>query len=454
MKKKLQKYIIDNQLFTQADKILVAVSGGIDSMLLLTFLYELGYQIGVAHVNYGKRGADSDADEALVQAWASARKIPFWARKYDEKTEVLRGGSFQARARNFRYEWFEYLCQTFDYQYIATAHHADDNTETALMNLARGTGLRGLVAMLPKQGRVVRPLLWVQKSLLLATAISQKIPFRHDVSNDTNDYDRNFVRHEIVPKLEHLNANFAVTMLQNQQYFNESQTFIDFFLTPILKELIEVESEFVTKIKTCELKKYPAPRLILFECLKPFNFKNLQIDKIFEASQSQTASGKRFDSETHELFLHHGNIEIHLKNTPTEGVDFLPKSIDLTNMQPNQVIKFENLIFSLKEKNLDFQFNKEKNLAYLDFEKLNFPLTLRTAQKGDFFQPLGMNGKSKKISDFFTQTKFSFQKKQHQKILTHKDGTEILWIIGQRSDERSKVGEGTRWVLCMEVADF
>ncbi len=453
MKKKTQKYILENQLFTKEDKILVAVSGGIDSMLLLTFLYELGYQIGVAHVNYGKRGADSDADETFVSEWAAARNVPFWVRKYEEKNGVLRGGSFQARARNFRYEWFENLCQTFDYQYIATAHHADDNTETALMNLARGTGLRGLVAMLPKQGRVVRPLLWAQKSLLLATAALQKIAFRHDVSNDTNDYDRNFVRHEIVPKLTHLNANFLETMFQNQQYFNESQHFIDYFLQPIVNELITVKNEFLTIIKTSTLDNYPAPRLILFECLKKFNFKNLQIDKIFDALKSQTASGKRFDSETHQLFLHHKDLEIYTKNALTEGGNFLPQNIDLSDIQPHQPIKIGDLIFSLENlqaENFVFPFKKDKNFAYFDFEKLNFPMTIRTARQGDTFQPLGMNGKSKKVSDFFTQTKFSFLQKNNQKILIHKNETEILWIIGQRSDERCRVGEGTRWVLCVE----
>ncbi|MFM2268115.1 MAG: tRNA(Ile)-lysidine synthase [Bacteroidota bacterium] len=452
-----RKKIIDNQLFTHSDKLLIAVSGGVDSMTLAWLLHHLGYQIALAHVNYQRRGDASDADETLVRAWAMENKIPFFVENFT-KNLSSKNTNFQALAREFRYDWFEKLLETHHFDYILTAHHANDNAETALLNLTRGAGLAGFSGIKPKQGRRVRPLLWATKKLILEFAMLQKIPFRNDASNFTDDYDRNFLRNQIIPNFENLNPKFVETLNQNLLHISDYQQFINQFFDDLREKEIhqQPDNSFLIERKTIE--NATNPTLFLFELLKNFGATNQTIAQIWKAMNQITKSGKRFETYSNSIFLERDFLKIEKKFSEnnilppfggagggyTGGGAFLEKK----SFENENIIIFENLKLEIVE-NVEIEFDIK--FVYFDFDKIKFPLEISNFQLGDTFQPLGMNGKSKKLSEWFRQSKFSSKEKKEIKILKEKESSQILWLIGHRADERFKITSATKRILKVEI---
>ena len=308
MQSQFNSYISDNRLFTKKDKLLVAVSGGADSMALLCLLWTEGYNFGVAHCNFQLRGEESDADERFVELFATYITPYFHKKRFDtEGSASDKKTGIQETARDLRYAWFEELRQTFDYQYILTAHHASDSVETVFFNLTRGTGLRGLTGIKPKNGYLIRPLLFAAKSDILAYVKQYKVPFREDASNESNKYSRNLIRHLIIPELKKINPEFENTIKNTIQNLNETQDLMDYFVNKMRSELIKTNKN-QTLISINKLKELPSNKTVLFELIKDFGFNAQQVESIILNNKI----GNKFYSKTHELLIDRSDFIIQL----------------------------------------------------------------------------------------------------------------------------------------------
>ena len=526
MQSKFSNYISNNHLFTKKDKLLVAVSGGADSMALLCLLWTEGYNFGVAHCNFQLRGEESDGDERFVELFASYITPHFHKKRFDtEGSASDKKTGIQETARDLRYAWFEELRQTFDYQYILTAHHASDSIETVVFNLIRGTGLRGLTGIKPKNGYLIRPLLFAAKTDILAYVKQYKIPFREDSSNESDKYARNLIRHLIIPELKKINPEFENTLQNTIKNLNETQDLMDYFLDKMRSELIKINKN-QTLIPINKLKELPSNKTVLLELIKDFGFNAQQVESII----SNNKIGNKFYSKTHELLIDRSdfiiqlidyqentqnfslttqNAQLETQNTEgsvlyvfedTKTINFNNLLIknELTELNKNQLITDElttlnsdklavnplikneligtqltqlnsnELIINKSTELNNYQLNSDelianksivlnnyqliidksielnpiininKNIAQLNYDQLIFPLKLRHWQVGDRFQPLGMNGKSQLVSDYFQQQKLSEFDKKKVLILENGDGR-ICWIVGFRLAEPFKL---------------
>jgi tRNA(Ile)-lysidine synthase len=447
MKHKFNQYIIENQLFTKKDKLLVAVSGGVDSIVLCHLLKQSGYDFDIAHCNFQLRGEESNGDEIFVGNYASEMGVKCHKIRFDtEGASKKEKTGIQETARNLRYEWFENIRQQFDYQCIVTAHHASDNVETVLFNLARGTGIQGLKGILPKNGYIVRPLLGLKKEDILLFSTVKRLAFREDSSNKTDKYARNFIRQHIIPDFKTINPDFENTMVENMGRFKELETLLNHFIEPIKANCLKlIDNQYFIDKKA--LTQYPAVSTILFELLKDFNFNNSQVKQILYNQSDKTKVGTKFYSVTHELLIDRAFYVVKTIETPentqnTEGGYFLIEKNQSSLNIPNTSIFFS---FSMEKRT---KIEANKTVAQLDFDKLSFPLKLRKWQEGDRFHPLGMGGKSQKLSDFFTHLKLSAFEKD--KIwLFETANNEICWVVNYRIDERFKISEETK--RCFQI---
>ena len=452
MKQKFNQYIAHNQLFTKKDKLLVAVSSGVDSIVLCHLLKLSGYNFDIAHCNFQLRGDESNGDEIFVENYAHTLGVKYHKIRFNtEGVAKSEKTGIQETARNLRYEWFEKLRQDFDYQYIATAHHASDNVETVLFNMARGTGIQGLKGILPKNGNIVRPLLGFKKEDILLFSKAKRLAFREDSSNATDKYSRNFIRQHIVPDFKKINPDFENTMVENIERFKEMEMLLGYFIEKIKSGCVKiVDNQYFIDKKA--LNQYPSVSTILFEILKDFNFNNTQVKQILYDHSDKTKVGTKFYSATHELlidrlfyvvklFQNRENTDLS-RNSREGGYFKIEKDTNSLNL-PNGQFFFAYFY----EKPFSIVLNK--TIAQLDFDKLSFPLSLRHWQAGDTFQPLGMGGKSQKLSDFFTHLKLSaFEKDAVWLLETAKK--EICWVVNYRIDERFKLTDGTP--CCFKVA--
>lgn len=442
MKNRFGKYIIDNQLFTKNDKLLVAVSGGVDSIVLCQLLYLNGYHFSIAHYNFQLREEESNEDEAFVKSLADNWQVPFYVKRMDTKQYVLDNKiSTQVAARDLRYTWFEELRNTFNFDYILTAHHASDSIETVLYNFAKGSGLLGLTGIKPKNKAIIRPLLWAKKEEILAFLKAENLPFREDSSNESDKYARNKIRHHIIPVFKQLNPSFETTANETIQRLAETQVLFDFFIKNIKKEITHYLDNQLFIDKN-ELKTYPSVSTVLFELLKEFGFNNDQVAQILQEEEFKT--GTLFYSQTHKLLIDRTHyIVAQQVNQVETDTSFIIQKDDILLKGSG----FELVFTHLKEKT--DVFSKNPNLTLLDADRLSFPLTLRKWQEGDRFQPLGMNGKSQLLSDFFRLQKLSVFEKEKVWILANVND-QICWVVGFRIDERCKITEGSKSFVNIE----
>lgn len=434
-------YITDNKLFTKEDKILVAVSGGIDSMVLANLLLKSGYRIGIAHLNFQLRGAASDGDEAFVADFAAKNNCPLHTKRVDTEGGASESKiSIQEAARNLRYAYFFETAQKFDYQYIALAHHVNDNIETVLYKWAKGTGLRGLRGILPKNEQLVRPLLWATRAAIETYLAAEKIDFREDASNATDKYARNFIRHKVIPALKHINPQLEKTVSDNISHLIEAEHLLHFFIEKIKTESIEAtQNQWIIDFE--KIKTYPSVSYILFEILNVWGFNASQIAQLLAGQKT----GTKFYSDTHTLLFDRNKLIINiLENKNALFVQEITKEDCLND---NILGNIKLSVWDFEEKKQDISpILKEKNNAFLDFEKLTFPLKLRYWSSGDTFQPFGLGGKHQKVSDFLTQKKISLTEKESIIVLETADN-KIAWLVGFRTDERFKINEKTKKVL-------
>ena len=438
MLKSIKNYIEAHNLFTPDDKILLGVSGGVDSVVMLHLLVRAGYEAGVAHCNFQLRGKESEEEHEFVVWLAEHYNIPFFVKKFDTLQYASEQGiSIQMAARGLRFEWFEQLRRTHRYDYIGIAHNKNDKVETALINLARGTGLKGVTGIKPKSEFIVRPLLFAGRKDILHYCHQEKLSYREDSSNQTTKYSRNRIRHEIIPEFQKINPQFLDRMDKNLDRFRSAYILFESMMSEIKERLlIKQRNDWAINFKL--LKEYPENYTILYELLKPFGFSADVVSDVFSSLGSE--SGKTFYSDNYKVVKDRSKLII----TSLEAPEPKRYYIDRENSKIETPV---TLIFNVKNLDEAFRIPADPNVACIDYDLVEFPLILRKWQPGDFFRPLGF-GHYKKISDFFIDNKYSLVDKEQTWLLT--SGEQIVWVIGARLDDRYKITKQTRQALIVK----
>ena len=428
-------FIKNKLLFQSTDKVLLAVSGGIDSMVMVDLFEKAAFQFGIAHCNFQLRGDASDKDEQLVREVAHQLDVPFFNIKFDTTSAAEHyQSSIQMVARELRYQWLEDIRATNDFQYIATAHHLNDSLETVLYNFSKGCGIRGLHGIPVQQGAIIRPLLFATRIDILHYTRQERIGFREDVSNASTKYSRNKLRHEVIPKLEVINPSLIDTFKRTLEQLQEAEILFDEIIDTYKKDLVE-ERNGLTYINTTPILSHSAKATIFYEILSPYGFNATHIRQLLS---DQTRIGAIVSSEQYELLKDRNYFVLRLKNT-------LQENIKLVKINTTKVI--------IKNQEISFQYDLPvpTNLhtpptqVYINSQKIMFPLTIRKWKAGDRFQPLGMQGKTKKLQDYFSDLKLNRFEKEEVLILESKG--KIVWVIGHRMDERFKVQADTEKVM-------
>ncbi len=429
-----------DELNPSNEKVLLAVSSGVDSMVMAQLFLESERPFSIAHCNFQLRGEESDGDEALVKHFAKANQIVLHAIKFDTAQEAKNSKTgIQETARNLRYNWFNELSQQFDYQWIATAHHADDSIESALFNLTRGTGWKGMAGIAPKRQNIIRPLIDFRKSEILAFAERHKVQFRKDSSNEEDKYNRNHLRLNVIPSLQKINPSFEETMLGNMDRFRETNELFQFLINKLSLELLRQEGDF-WKIRKSKLQHLPHPASILYEMLADFGFNFAQARDIYSSLENE--SGAIFNSLTHELLLDREDLIIREKRK---------KKKTKLLLNENEVVEMGTNVFisGRKINQIPSAISMATHEAMLDFSKLKFPLSIENWQPGDKFQPFGMGGKHQKIQDFLSNNKLSIFEKES--VLVLKSAGEICWLIGHRISESFKISSETTAIYHLTI---
>ena len=421
---------------TKQTKILLAVSGGLDSIALLHLFYNAGFSIEVAHCNFNLRADESDTDEQFVIDLCATLNIPIHTKQFTTQVFAKENRiSIQMAARDLRYSWFEEIRKSNKLDYIATAHHQDDQIETVLLNLSRGTGLKGMHGILAKHEYLIRPLLFCDRQALELWMRKNNYVYREDSSNASVKYSRNKLRHKVLPVLKEINPSLANTFQENTERFTASERNLSFFYERERKQILS-EYEGEIKIHLTKLNEFPAPIDALFYYLSDFGFQDWIAIKQLISSDS----GKLISSPSHQL-LKNRNELILQKTTENISEEYLIDA-DVKNLFMPLNLSFDCLPTE------GFNLIKDAAVAVLDFDKLTFPLLLRKWKKGDVFQPLGMRGK-KKLSDFFINNKLSLFEKQNTWIVCSKD--KIVWVVGRRIDEHFKLVENSQKVYLVQL---
>ncbi len=439
MLEKLKNNIAHEQLLTSTDRLVLAVSGGCDSMVMLDLFRQMEHDFVVAHCNFKLRGAESDGDETFLRDYCGEHGVELFVQTFETREYAVQEGiSIEMAARELRYQWFYELLDSLQYNYLLTAHHQDDLVETMLINLSRGTGIRGLSGIHPRKGRLVRPLLFSSRNDLVAYANEKQVPYREDSSNKEFVHQRNLIRHQVLPLLETINPAFKVNAAKTAAILKETELVFNARIT-------EEQSQFLSREgKHCflavdYLKASSYPETLLFETLKPFGFTADLVQEINQALYAEP--GKVFYSTTHRLVKDRSNFIL----TPREEESLSRYYIEKDCVEIATPIKL-----SLQQLTNDssFQFSKNRLIADLDMDCLEFPLVLKKWEQGEYFQPLGMTG-FKKLSDFFIDQKFSIPEKENSWILY--SGGKVVWVVGHRMDNRFKITPETQSVIRIQL---
>jgi len=434
--KKVELYIEKNKLlFPEKGKILVGVSGGRDSVALLDILIKLGYRCTVAHCNFHLRGEESDRDEKFVQQLSFNLNIPYYSVDFDTVNYAKQKNiSIEMAARELRYSWFTSLAEKINAQAIAIAHHADDNVETLLMHLVRGTGLKGLTGISPKNGLIVRPLLCCTRNEINGYIKNNNLSFIEDSTNQSVDFQRNKIRLQVIPLLEEINPSVKKVLSESIERFSEINTFYENAIEKIKKQLLTVDNDQL-KINIDLLCKQASPKTILFEILHPYGFNESIVQDIEKHLHDE--SGKIFYSPTHYLIKDRNYLIISNKIKKNETTFFITEN--------DSEISFPiQLSITRKKKEQNFVISKDNRIIQIDASLIQYPLTLRRWTNGDTFFPFGMN-RQKKLSDFFIDQKLNLKQKAETWLLLSQN--QIVWVVGLRLDNRFKITESTQEVL-------
>lgn len=436
---KFTQFIQQNALFNPEERVLLALSGGKDSVLMAHLYKAAGYRFGLAHANFGLRAAESDTDEHFCEELAKQLDVPFYSTRFQTQAyaqaEQL---SIQMAARELRYQWLEHLRQSEGYHYVAVAHHQNDSVETILLNLVRGTGVSGLHGILPKRDFLIRPLLYLKREDVDALVAQEGFLFREDSSNQSVKYARNKIRHEVVPVLKELNPSLEHTFEQNARRMAELEVLLHQRVAELHEQLFEKAADGIVRIALAPLKTLHPQKTLLFELFKPYGFTESVLADLCASWDGQ--AGKVFQSATHELLLDRDCLYL------SSALSTSPLA---TTVQSNQTeLSWNKQHYTLHNLDIaDFVLEKTSQKAQLNADALVYPLVLRSWQVGDIYQPLGMQGQ-KKLSDLFIEHKIPRNQKDSTLVLQNGNG-DILWVAGMRIHERYKVDSNTKKVLIL-----
>ena len=433
-----QRYIDENDLATHDDRILLTVSGGVDSMVMLSLFTRCGYRVGVAHCNFQLRGAESDEDEVLVEDEAKKHGAAFYNRRFETRAEMERTGeSMEMAARRLRYAWFDALSREHGYTAIAIAHHADDSIETFFINLLRGTGLRGLTGISTQVGKVIRPLLFASRKEILEYAVQNRIPFREDSSNRSTKYLRNKIRLGLIPRIREINPKFTDLMRRNIERLTDTQLFIEAAVAHMREEVV-TQADGIATIHVERIEAAYPRNFAVYELLSSqYGFKGDVCDALCRAL-SEAATGRRFYAREYVATVDRGRILVE-RIAPGDACEVTVEQGAQRSYCGNMVLYFETCdIDDIRA------YDVPEQVALLDADLLRYPLRLRRWREGDTFIPFGMEGR-KKVSDYLIDRKVSLPEKQRQFVLL--SGDEIVWLVGRRIDDRYRLTDRTENVL-------
>ena len=434
MLEKLQLHLNTNFPFLKGKRLFLAVSGGMDSMVLLQLFHQLNYEIAVLHCNFSLRNLESDGDEEFVKYYCESKKIPLFVQKFDTKQFAEDAKlSIQVAARKLRYDWFYEQLVDKNYDYILTAHHLDDSLETFLINLTRGTGLEGLTGIPAQNDKIIRPFLPFSRVEIEKYIQENNLQWREDSSNASDKYFRNKVRHAIVPVLKELNPNLLSSFQNTLENLQQTQSLVEDASKLVFQIVVQEEANQL-KFNLIELMKLPNYAAYLYQWLKDFGF--TAWEDIYDLVTAQ--SGKQVFSESHILLKDRDFLILYAKEIHSDMEEyFIPK--ELQEVKVPLKISFCNIN--------DIS-NTNSNCIFVDEDFLQFQLTIRKWQEGDYFYPLGMLGK-KKLSKYFKDEKMSLIDKSNQWLLC--SDNQIVWVIGKRQDERFKITENTNHKLQIKL---
>lgn len=428
-----ERNISFNRLVNQDDKVLLAVSGGKDSMLMAWLFIQARFNVEIAHCNFNLRGEESDGDEDLVRSFAQENNIPFHVVHFDTVQYADQHKiSIQMAARELRYRWFEELRQSRACDSIAIAQHKNDHVETVLFNLSRGTGLKGLLGIQQQRAQIIRPILFLASPEIAEIVAANAIPYRDDSSNFLNKYARNKIRLDIIPEFEKLNPDFVQIMDENIDRFQESVDVLDDFVTDLRNQLFVTVGLDTWQI---EKSKIVAKKIgLLYLLFEPFLFSKPVLESLISSLDKE--SGRIFESEEYVLLVDREFLILKRKMDKES-------ELFIESLEENQY-QWRNYIFDFRISD-DLKIEMDAHIAKLDIDQVIFPLSLRSWHEGDVFQPLGMKGK-KKLSDLFIQRKVNVLDKPEVPILINGNG-DIMWVVGFQLDDRYKITQKTKKVL-------
>jgi tRNA(Ile)-lysidine synthase len=432
-------YIHENNLFKMENRLLLAVSGGIDSMVMAHLFLKLGTNTGIAHCNFCLRGMESDKDEELVREFADNNKIPFYSIRFKTKEYVVNKRiSVQMAARELRYEWFEKIREENNFDFIAVAHNLNDNIETLLINLTRGTGLTGLTGMRPTSGRIIRPLLFASRQSIKEYCHNNNIVFREDKTNAETRYTRNKIRHMVIPVLKEINPSIEDTLNGTAARLAGIDEFVSGHIEEIRTQ-ISVTKGNTTVFDVDKLLNLQTAKTVIFELFTQYGITEATSCDLIRLLTGKT--GKQVITRSHRIIRNRHELIV----TPVETdrqeyfeINIIEDLLSVPGIMSVEIIDVSS----------DYKIPDDQNIACIDLEKISSPVLIRHWKKGDYFFPLGMKHK-KKLSDYFVDRKYSLVKKDQALVLESRG--EIIWILSDRLDDRFRVTESTSKILVIRL---
>lgn len=440
MLEEFKRFIAENEMLNRDSKVLLAVSGGIDSMVMAHLFRSAGIKSGIAHCNFTLRGKESDLDEEMVSTYSSENSIPFYSVRFGTKTYASgKGLSIQMAARELRYTWFEEIRSNNGYDLIAVAHNLNDNIETLLINLTRGTGITGLTGINPVSKNIIRPLLFATRSEIERYCKKHNIHFREDKSNSDTKYTRNKIRHLVIPVLKEINPSIEKTLGETIERLRGTDEIVERYISE-LRDRISSSERSTCTFNNDELKHFLDDKAVLFELFRPFGIAGSQVKELSDVIKGKT--GGQLYTSAYRIIKNRNKIIISRKEKLTDYSYSANNAEELKNVPGIESVEILELTAS-------YVIPDENLVACLNAEELDFPLIVRRWKKGDYFYPLGMKHK-KKLSDFLTDRKLSMIEKE--KIMVLESGGRIAWVIGERIDSRFRIRPSTVRSLIIKIS--
>lgn len=432
-------FIEEKKIFRKQDRVLLAVSGGKDSVLMVDFFVEAKLKFGVAHCNFKLRGTSADEDAIFVKELAEKFKVPYYSVEFDTLAYAKeRGISIEMSARSLRYAWFEQIRSTYAYDYIAVAHHQNDSMETILLNITRGTGIAGLHGILPKRDYLIRPLLFLTRDEVDAEVKERKLAYRTDETNFSTVYLRNKIRLDVVPRLKEINPMLEKTFAENSERFRELEELLHEYGDMLRVKLFKKKVAGAYRIDIRALQELRPLKTLLYELFRPYHFTPEVLTDLMVSWQKEGRTGKVFYSDSHCILINRDELLL----APNQ----IEKTVSV-ELIPEKPTHFNAYRISVQFSD-DMQKINEQGKVAVDADKLIFPLVVRPWRMGDSFIPLGMKGR-KKLSDFFIALKIPLSEKRSIPLVVNGNG-EVVWVIPYRMDNRYKITDKTKKVAILE----